>query len=182
MAQETLKWKLFPFSLVGGAKHWYTSVSGNVGGDWVRLRDSFCLTFFPFPRVIAHRKEIIMFQQLEETLGAAWARFSSLIRFGPDLRLPDEVLLQHFYVGLDKDSIEYLNIASEGSFIHKTATQCMEILNRILGYECYTGDQVDPHVEGAKMTTESEQSPSTLQDSVVVPEPPIPQNSKEEEI
>ena len=72
MAQETLKWKLFPFSLVGGAKHWYTSVSGNVGGDWVRLRDSFCLTFFLFPRVIAHRKEIIMFQQLEEeTLGAA---------------------------------------------------------------------------------------------------------------
>ena len=45
MSQEPLRWKLFPFSLVGKAEQWYThSVRGMIH-DWEELRDDFCLSF-----------------------------------------------------------------------------------------------------------------------------------------
>jgi hypothetical protein len=34
MSQETLRWKLFPFSLVEKAEQWYTHNVGNANGDW----------------------------------------------------------------------------------------------------------------------------------------------------
>jgi hypothetical protein len=47
MTQETLRWKLFPFSLTAKAKQWYTFVIGSMNGDWDELKDKFCLSFFP---------------------------------------------------------------------------------------------------------------------------------------
>ena len=34
MADETLRWKHFPFSLTGRAKKWYNRHVGNSQGDW----------------------------------------------------------------------------------------------------------------------------------------------------
>ena len=45
MSQETLKWKLFPFYLVGKAKQWYTHNMRGMIQDWEELRDDFCLLF-----------------------------------------------------------------------------------------------------------------------------------------
>ena len=33
MFDETLRWKLFPFSLMGRAKHWYSQTIGSMQGD-----------------------------------------------------------------------------------------------------------------------------------------------------
>jgi hypothetical protein len=33
MSHETLRWKLFPFSLTGKARHWYSRTVGSVQGD-----------------------------------------------------------------------------------------------------------------------------------------------------
>ena len=77
MAQETLRWKLFPFSLNERARQWYAQNVGNVNGEWEELRHRFCLAFFPISRITSLRKEILDFRQDEkEALGAAWARFS----------------------------------------------------------------------------------------------------------
>jgi len=94
MTHETLKWKLFPFSLSERAKQWYAHTVISVNGGWDELRDKFCLAFFPISRIITLYLEILTFQQKEkEILGAAWARFSSLIASSPDLSMPDHVLL-----------------------------------------------------------------------------------------
>jgi len=37
MNHETLKWKLFPFSLSETAKQWYTHTVRSVEGDWKEL-------------------------------------------------------------------------------------------------------------------------------------------------
>ena len=88
MTQETLRWKLFPFSLDEKARHWYTHNVGKVNGDWEELRNRFRLMFFPISRIAALRQEILSFQQnKDETLGAAWERFSILSHPGPDLLL-----------------------------------------------------------------------------------------------
>jgi hypothetical protein len=45
ISQETLRWKLFPFSLMGKAEQWYTHNVRGMIHDWEELRDSFCLSF-----------------------------------------------------------------------------------------------------------------------------------------
>ncbi len=72
MRQETVPWKLFPFSLQERAKQWYTSTVGCVNGSWEKLRDRFCLVFFPVTRITALRVEILSFKLIKnESIGAA---------------------------------------------------------------------------------------------------------------
>jgi len=66
MSDETLKWKLFPFSLIGKARHWYKLKVGSVHGDWKELHNSFLLKYFPIFKVAELQREIISFRQLEE--------------------------------------------------------------------------------------------------------------------
>ena len=132
MTHDTLRWKLFPFSLAKEARQWYTKDVASVDGSWSKLRDKFCLRFFPESRIVALRKDILCFQQIEEeTIGEAWARFSLLVKSGPVLSIPDHVLLQHFYSGLDKESTNHLDASAGGSFSHKTPIEGMGILDHI---------------------------------------------------
>jgi hypothetical protein len=103
MADETLRWKLFPFSLIGEAKHWYNHHVGSSQGDWEALCSNFCLQFFPIQKVAKLCLEILCFeQQKNESLGKAWERFDSIVNSGPSLTLPEPMLLQHFFLGLDR--------------------------------------------------------------------------------
>jgi hypothetical protein len=63
MTQQTLKWKLFPFSLLGRAKQWYAHSVRGVNGNWDELRDKFCHAFFPLSKKAALRREILNFEQ-----------------------------------------------------------------------------------------------------------------------
>jgi hypothetical protein len=51
MSNESLQWKLFPFSLTRKAKHWYKQTVGSMQGDWETLCSKFCLKFFSISRV-----------------------------------------------------------------------------------------------------------------------------------
>jgi hypothetical protein len=77
VAQETLRLKLFPFSLNERARQWYAHNIWKVNGEWEELWDRFCLAFFPIFCIASLRKEILDFRQDEkESIGVAWARFS----------------------------------------------------------------------------------------------------------
>ena len=116
MTHETLKWKLFPFSLSGEVKQWYIHVIGCVNGSWIELRDRFCSVFFPLSRICALRTEILTFcQNDKESIGVAWARFTLLVKSGPDFSLPEHLLLQHFYAGHDKESAHHLDLTTDKS-------------------------------------------------------------------
>jgi hypothetical protein len=94
MSHETLRWKLFPFSLNERAKQWYSHSVGKVKGDWGELRNRFYLTFFPISRIASLQQKILNFQQKEkETMGVAWAKFSLLAHSSPDLSIPNHELL-----------------------------------------------------------------------------------------
>ena len=94
MTQETLKWKLFPFSLMKKAKQWYTHAIESFNGDWDELKDKFYLVFFPMSCIISLPMAILDFEQYEkESIGVAWARFSALIHSNLDLSLPDSMFL-----------------------------------------------------------------------------------------
>ena len=58
---------------------------------------------------------ILNFEQCEkESIGTAWAQFSMLIQAGPDLSLPDDVILRLFYSGLDIDADLCLDVTTGG--------------------------------------------------------------------
>ena len=72
MTQETLRWKLFPFSLIGKAKQLYIFVVESMNGDWDELKDKFCLAFFPMSHIGSLPRAILDFEQCEkESIGAA---------------------------------------------------------------------------------------------------------------
>jgi hypothetical protein len=133
MSDETLRWKLFPFSLTGEAKRWYKLHIGSSHGDWKALHSSFCLQFFPIYKVIKLHLEILSFkQQKKESLGKAWECFNTILDSGPNLALPDPILLQHFFMGLNRKTTKHLNTTTRGSFMHITTEQGRNILMKIL--------------------------------------------------
>ena len=60
------------------------------------------------------------FEQGDESLGVAWARFMHLIESGPPHQILKEILMQHFIYGLKPESAHFLNVSSEGSIMYKT--------------------------------------------------------------
>jgi hypothetical protein len=77
---EWFKWNLFPYSLVGEAKMWYSFASFEVEGNWNKLTKKFCEKFFLISKVQHLRRQVIIFTQGEEEgIDQAWNRFSELI-------------------------------------------------------------------------------------------------------
>ena len=71
MTQETLRWTLFPFSLIEKANQWYTQAVESTNEDWDELKDKFYLAFFPMSRIDPLPRVILDFEQYEESIGAA---------------------------------------------------------------------------------------------------------------
>jgi hypothetical protein len=63
ISDQTLCWKLFPFSLKGKARQWYSKVVGKQQGDWGSLRSNFCLDFYPISQIIDLRVKVLTFKQ-----------------------------------------------------------------------------------------------------------------------
>ena len=144
MSHKTLKWKLFPFSLIGLVKLWYTRTIESAQGEWEVLQAKFCLTFFPIAQVVHLRREVLSFKQREkESLGASWAHLIDLYSSGPDLAIPEPILLQHFYLGLSEKSTQFLDIASGGAFLHLPISEGRAILDTILENSPYTDGHHD---------------------------------------
>jgi hypothetical protein len=113
MNHETLKWKAFLFSLMGWAKQWYKLHVSSYHGSWVILKDQFCFAFFPLSKIIDLHNEVLNFAQKEgESLGAAWSRYNQLALSGPELSIPDAMIMLHFVHGLGTKSAEYLDMTS----------------------------------------------------------------------
>jgi hypothetical protein len=88
-------------------------------GDWETLCSKFCLCFFPISKVVSLWKVVLNFRQLEEeSLGISWDHFYELIITSPNLAIPASILFQHFYMGLSKDSMEFLDESSRPAFLH----------------------------------------------------------------
>jgi hypothetical protein len=65
-----------------------------MNGDWDELKDKFQLAFFLMSCINSLLRAILNFEQYEKkSIGVVWARFLALIHAGPDLVLPDNILL-----------------------------------------------------------------------------------------
>jgi hypothetical protein len=95
-------------------------------------------------------------------------------------------------MGLNKDSMSFLDMASKGAFLHLSASKANTILDKIIRHIPYTSihDELPEEEKGSYSNQEEEVliaklQPFQSQDLAINPEPPIPQNlnpPKEEEI
>jgi hypothetical protein len=133
MNHETLKWKAFPFSLMGWAKQWHKLHVSSCYGSWVILKDQFCFAFFSLSKIIDLHNEVLNFSQKEgESLGEAWSRYNQLVLLDLELSILDAIFMQHFKHRLGIGSTEYLDMTSGGVFVHCTIEEGKLILDRIL--------------------------------------------------
>jgi hypothetical protein len=112
---------------------------GSANGDWDELKGKFFLTFFSMSRIGSLPRAILEFEQCEkESIGSAWARFSTLLHVGPDLSLPDGVILHLFCSGLDIDADLCLDMTTGGRFTHKTMMEQVEFLEHFIAEHTFS--------------------------------------------
>jgi hypothetical protein len=140
MTHESIRWKLFPLSLLERAEQWYTDTINSVNGDWGKLRYIVCNSFSFVERMVqwyTHMAsllgDILEFEQLkEESIGAVWARFRCLCASRPGSFPPNDVLLYAFCMSIDMDAAQDLDITAGGSFAHKTLVEGRAIQDSFL--------------------------------------------------
>jgi hypothetical protein len=128
--------------------------------DRDELKDKFCLAIFPMSHIISLVKAILNFEQNEESTGAAWARFSILIHSGPNLSLPDGVLLCLFYSSLDIEADLCLDVTVGGRFTHKPITEQVKFLENSLDKHSFS--IIKPKPVHEKVMSNSEE-PSSVE-------------------
>jgi hypothetical protein len=115
-----------------------------MNGYWEELRGDFSHSFSSLSHKASLRSDILSFEQLEESIGAPWARFSLLLASSLDWSILDDISLHIFYTDLDMDSAKHIDIAARGSFAHKTPTEGKEILGHILGNSSFLAYPCEP--------------------------------------
>ena len=98
---DSVRLRLFPFSLKDKAKAWLNSLSPRSITSWELLVTKFLSKFFPMAKTNALRREIADFYQDEqEKFYESWERFKDLILKCPHHGFETWRLVQYFYNGL----------------------------------------------------------------------------------
>jgi hypothetical protein len=131
---EWFKWNnLFPYSLAGEAKTWYSFASFEVEGNWNKWTKKFCEKFFPITKVQHLRRQVITFTQGEEEgIDQAWNRFNELIEQGPRLGFSSDVLLHTFLFSLTPSCMQHVQMCSGGDLMEKILTEAAQLLQKIV--------------------------------------------------
>jgi hypothetical protein len=126
---EWFKWNLFPYSLAGEAKTWYSFASFEVEGNWNKLTKKFCEKFFPISKVQHLKRQVITFmQEEEEGIDQAWNRFNKLIEQGPRLSFSGDILLHTFFFSLTPSCMQHVQMCAGGDVMEKTLTEAAQLL------------------------------------------------------
>ena len=130
---ETVKLKVFPFSLRGRAKEWLQSLPKNSIDSWDKCKDAFIGKYYPPAKIIQLRSNIMNFRQLDnEHAAQAWERMKSLVKNCPTHGLTTWMFIQTFYAGLNFTSRNLLDSAAGGTFMSTTLGAATKLLDEMM--------------------------------------------------
>ncbi|KAK5844687.1 hypothetical protein PVK06_000828 [Gossypium arboreum] len=102
VSDDTIRLRLFPFSLRNKAKQWLNSLPRGSITTWEKMTEKFLLKYFSPAKTAKLRNDISSFVQMDlETLYDAWERYEDLLRRCPHHGLPLWLQVQTFYNGLN---------------------------------------------------------------------------------
>ena len=94
---DTIKLKIFPFSLRGRAKEWLQSLPRNIIDSWDKCKDAFIGNYYPPAKIIQLRSNIMNFRQLDnEHVAQAWEHMKTLVKNCPKHGLTTWTVTQTF--------------------------------------------------------------------------------------
>ncbi|KAK4263289.1 hypothetical protein QN277_028724 [Acacia crassicarpa] len=129
---DTVRIKLFPFSLRDKARTWLNNLPANSITTWNDLESKFSLKFFPPIKNAQLRGEITTFQQKPgESTYDAWDRFKDILRRCPQHGLVEWVQIETFYKGLDTQTRSIVDASSGGSLLMKSYDEAYNLLERM---------------------------------------------------
>ncbi|KAH0635881.1 hypothetical protein KY289_035796 [Solanum tuberosum] len=115
ISSNYVKLKLFPYLLLGAAKHWLDTEPPNSITTWDYLARKFLSRLFPSKKTARLRSEILCFRQNQgEDMNQAWARFKQMLNVRLHHMQINEVLAHTFFEGLDYNACVLLNSAAGG--------------------------------------------------------------------
>lgn len=128
-SDETIKLRLFPFSLKDRARYWLNSLSNASIITWNQLVKNF---LFKYVKTVKLLCEIQTFCQGKgETLYEVWEKFKELLRKCPHHGLQQHQQIMIFYNGLEISTMILVDGASEGLLINKYPDKAYDILEEL---------------------------------------------------
>ncbi|VFQ70069.1 unnamed protein product [Cuscuta campestris] len=132
VAQDQIRLRAFPFSLVDKAKDWLYYMPAGSFTTWNALHKAFLEKYFPASRIGSIRKEICGIKQMiGENFSEYWERFNKLCASCPQHQISEQLLIQYFYEGLLPTERGNVDAASGGALVNKTPEQARKLFNLI---------------------------------------------------
>ncbi|XP_073152742.1 uncharacterized protein [Henckelia pumila] len=132
VSDDTIRLRLFPFSLRDKAKAWLTNLPAGSITTWDDLAKAFLTKYFPPSKSMKLRADITKFTQGEqETLYEAWERYKDILRRCPHHQLPDGLVVQTFYYGLPHSNSTMLDAAAGGNLLQKSPEDGYELIEEM---------------------------------------------------
>ena len=131
-SDESVRLRLFPFSLKDKAKGWLNSQPPGSITSWDELVRKFLSKFFPMSRTNSLRRNISDFRQKDdEQFYESWERFKDLILRCPHHGFETWRLVQYFYNGLTQSNRHMIESMKGGAFLSLRDDEAYEFLENL---------------------------------------------------
>ncbi|KAK8949196.1 hypothetical protein KSP39_PZI005990 [Platanthera zijinensis] len=126
---DTVKLRLFPFSLRDKAKSWLHSLPPGTATTWDALTTKFLAKFHPVDRIVSMRRAIANFRQNDqESLAEVWERFNELLRKCPNHGFQTWNLVESFYFSIEPQHRAMIDAASGGTIMNLAPEEALRVL------------------------------------------------------
>ena len=145
-SEDTVKLRLFPFSLTDKAKCWFHSLPTDSITTWEELAQKFLTKFFVIAKTAASRNASIQFsQRTGESLCKSWERYKEMLRKFPHHEMPDGMVINCFYNGLEAQFRSLLDAASGGALWAKSYEEAYDLIEKMATNNYQNPSQRPPH-------------------------------------
>ncbi|XP_076898662.1 uncharacterized protein LOC143552281 [Bidens hawaiensis] len=128
---DTVRLRLFPFSLRGAALEWLEALPSGSITTWNQLVEQFLLQYFPPDKTARYRAKITGFRvDDDESLHAAWERFKGLLRKCPHHGLSRGLQCRTFFDALSRAQKQAVDQVAGGDFGRCTPNEALDVLER----------------------------------------------------
>ena len=127
---DTHRMRVFPLTLVDGAKGWLNQMPPNSVRSWEELQDKFFEKYFPVHKRLEIEAKIHNFQQFEtEDYEDCWDRFTRLLQENPSHGFSTSQLSARFFQALTKRSKNEVMNAHQRRFLEMNGDDAWKALD-----------------------------------------------------
>jgi hypothetical protein len=128
-SMNTIRLKLFPFSLKDKAKRWLQNLRSGSIRSWDEMQQQFLKKFFPSHRTNSFKRQITTLSQKPgETFYQCWDRYQDLLNTFPYYGFETWRLVSHFYEELTIKDRQMVELMCNGTFKDKEAMEYLDLL------------------------------------------------------